>query len=184
WFFDPKMVLRDRGMELGVAGKPGPEARYGTGLTIRCCGHTIGSCVADFDNDTHLDILVANFSHAPAWQNRSQFLRTAGPPNSHFNNKSETVKPRGQKSYATAVAGDIDNDGWVDFFFTTVYPGDHSVMYRNLGDWKFTDVTKESGVSTAQTYQAAFADINGDGFLDLVSGGKVWINTLGEAPKH
>src|SRR5437899_10555324 len=53
-------------------------------------------------------------------------------------------------------------------------------MYRNLGNWKFEEVTKQSGVSTDQTYQAAFADINGDGFLDLVSGGKVWINTLGE----
>src|SRR5205823_8002484 len=30
------------------------------------------------------------------------------------------------------------------------------------------------------TYQATFADINGDGFLDLVSGGRIWINTLGE----
>jgi hypothetical protein len=84
-----------------------------------------------------------------------------------------------------AVAGDIDNDGFVDFFLTTVYAGDKSVMYRNLGDWKFVDVTKQCGVSTAQTYQAAFADINGDGYLDLVSGGKVWINTLGEhGPKH
>src|SRR4029077_8639589 len=104
----------------------------------------------------------------------------AGPPKFHFEDKSDTVKLRWQESYAVAVAGDVDNDGLVDFFLTTVYAGDQSVLYRNLGDWKFRDVTKESGVSTAQTYQAAFADINGDGFLDLVSGGKVWINTLGE----
>jgi len=43
-------------------------------------------------------------------------------------------------------------------------------------------VTKQSGVSTETTYQGAFADINGDGFLDLVSGGKIWINTLGKHP--
>ena len=48
-----------------------------------------------------------------------------------------------------AVAGDVDNDGRVDFFLTTVYAGDKSVMYRNLGDWKFEDVTKQSGVATA-----------------------------------
>jgi enediyne biosynthesis protein E4 len=180
WFFDAKTVLKDRGMELGAAGTPGPVVRYGNGTEVRCCGHTIGSCVADFDNDTHLDILVANFSHPPEWQNRPQFLRNTGPDQFRFEDKSATVKLRWQESYATAVAGDVDNDGLVDFFYTTVYPGDKSVLYRNLGDWKFEEVTKQSGVNTEQTYQAAFADINGDGFLDLVSGGKVWLNTLGQ----
>ncbi|MSQ95200.1 MAG: CRTAC1 family protein [Gemmataceae bacterium] len=184
WFFDPKTVLKDRGMELGAAGKPGPNVRYGDGRMIRCCGHTIGSCVADFDNDTHLDILVANFSHPPAYQNRTQFLRNTGPPNYKFEDKSEIANLRWQESYAVAVAGDVDNDGLVDFFLTTVYAGDKSVMYRNLGGWKFADVTKESGVSTATTYQAGFADINGDGYLDMVSGGQVWINTQGEKLKH
>jgi hypothetical protein len=180
WFFDAKTVLKDRGMELGAAGKPGPAVKYGNGLEIRCCGHTIGSCVADFDNDTHLDILVANFSHAPEYQNRTQFLRNGGPPAYRFEDKSATVKLRWQESYAVAAAGDVDNDGRLDFFLTTVYAGDKSVLHRNLGDWKFADVTAASGVSTATTYQATFADINGDGFLDLVSGAKVWINTLGE----
>jgi hypothetical protein len=182
WFFDPQTVLKDRAMERGAAGKPGPTARYGNGTTIRCCGHTIGSCVADFDNDTHLDILVANFSHPPVWQNRTQFLRNTGPPKFRFEDQSETVKLRWQESYAVAAAGDVDNDGLVDFFLTTVYAGDRSVMYKNLGNWKFAEVTKQSGVVTANTYQAAFADINGDGFLDLVSGGKVWINTLAKHP--
>jgi hypothetical protein len=187
WFYDPKTVLKDRAMELGVAGKPGPTVKYGNGVTVKACGHTIGSCVADFDNDTHLDLLVANFSHAPEWQNRTQFLRNGGPPKFHFEDKSATVQLRWQESYAVAVAGDVDNDGLVDFYLTTVYAGDRSVLYRNLGAWKFTDATKEAGVTTEQTYQAAFADINGDGYLDLVSGGKVWINTLGEqaqAAKH
>ncbi len=180
WFFDRKAVLKDRAMELGVAGTPGPATKYGNGTTIRCCGHTIGSCVADFDNDTHLDILVANFSHAPAWQNRSQFLRNRGPKKYDFEDKSATVGLRWQESYAVAAAGDVDNDGKMDFFLTTVYAGDQSVLYRNLGGWKFEDVTKRSGVTTGPTYQAGFADIDGDGYLDLVSGGKVWINTLGK----
>ena len=180
WFHDPKTILKDRAMELGAAGNPGPPVKYGNGTTIRCCGHTIGSCVADFDNDTHLDILVANFSHPPVWQNRSQFLRNTGGPKFRFEDKSGSVKLRWQESYAVAIAGDLDNDGQVDFYLTTVYAGDKSVVYRNLGNWKFEEVTKQSGVDTAQTYQAAFADINGDGYLDLVSGGKVWINSLGE----
>jgi hypothetical protein len=180
WFYDRKAVLRDRAAELGVAGKPGPPVKYGNGLVVRACGHTIGSCVADFDNDTHLDILVANFSHRPPWQNRTMFLRNGGPPHFRFEDKSETVKLRWQESYAVAAAADVDNDGLVDFYLTTVYPGDKSVLYRNLGGWKFAEVTKQAGVSTEKTYQAAFADIDGDGFLDLVSGGRVWINTLGK----
>ncbi len=180
WFYDPKTILKDRALELGAAGHPGPAVQYGNGTTIKCCGHTIGSCVADFDNDTHLDILVANFSHPPVWQNRSQFLRNTGGPKLRFEDKSEAVKLRWQESYAVAIAGDLDNDGLVDFYLTTVYAGDKSVVFRNLGNWKFEEATKQSGVDTAQTYQAAFADINGDGYLDLVSGGKVWINTLGE----
>src|SRR5262249_52410141 len=141
-----------------------------------------GSSVADFDNDTHLDILVANFSHPPAWQNRTQFLRNSGPPRYRFEDRSAAVKLRWQESDAVAGAGDVDNHGPGEFFLTNAYPGDRSVLYRNLGGWRFTDVTERSGVSTATTYQAAFADIDGDGWLDLVSGGKVWINTLGKRP--
>ncbi|MBI2804355.1 MAG: CRTAC1 family protein [Planctomycetes bacterium] len=194
WFFDKKNILRDRAVELGAAGKLGPNVRYGNGAVVRCCGHTIGSCIADFDNDTHLDILVANFSHPPAYQNRTQFLRNLPPSplagegkgvrGHKFEDKSALANLRWQESYAVAAAGDIDNDGLVDFVLTTVYPGDKSVIYRNLGGWKFADITKETGVATANTYQASFADINGDGYLDLVSGGKVWINTLGKTLKH
>ncbi len=180
WSWDAKTVLRDRAAERGAAGIPGPEATYGNGTKIRCHGHTIGSCVADFDNDTHLDILVANFSHAPPWQNRPQFLRNTGPPAFRFEDKSAAAKLRWQESYAVAAAGDLDNDGRVDFLLTTVYPGDRGVIYRNKGDWAFEDVTAAAGIVAEQTYQVSLADINGDGFLDVVSGGRVWINTLGE----
>src|SRR5262249_39496888 len=35
--------------------------------------------------------------------------------------------------------GDIDGDGWVDIYFCRL-EGDN-VLYRNLGDWKFEDIT-------------------------------------------
>ncbi|HXJ73287.1 MAG TPA: VCBS repeat-containing protein, partial [Candidatus Dormibacteraeota bacterium] len=43
-------------------------------------------------------------------------------------------------------------------------------LYRNLGNWKFKDVTAEAGVQCPGRYfrGAVFADLNGDGALDLL----------------
>jgi len=42
------------------------------------------------------------------------------------------------------TAGDIDGDGLCDIYYAGLSGG--SVLYRNLGDWKFADITKASGV--------------------------------------
>jgi hypothetical protein len=64
--------------------------------------------------------------------------------------------------------GDIDGDGWCDVYFCGL---DHSnALYRNLGNWKFQDLTASAGVACAgQTSTGAvFADVDGDGDLDLL----------------
>ncbi len=43
------------------------------------------------------------------------------------------------------AAGDVDGDGWCDLFFCGL--GGRSALYRNLGDWKFRNVTAESGMA-------------------------------------
>jgi len=45
-----------------------------------------------------------------------------------------------------------------------------SVLYRNLGDWRFEDVSVRAGIATADrhTTGCAFADVDGDGDLDLL----------------
>ncbi|MBM83710.1 MAG: hypothetical protein CMJ78_24400 [Planctomycetaceae bacterium] len=143
-------------------------------------GHTIGSSWGDFDNDGHFDLFVGNFSHPPAYQDRPKFLRNLGPKSQfQFEDKSGTAGLRWQESYASPALGDFDNDGLLDLFFTTVYGGDRSVLYRNAGDWKFEEVTVPSKIVTATTYQGAWCDFDGDGYLDLVSGGRLFKNAGG-----
>ena len=72
--------------------------------------------------------------------------------------------PRG---YGHGVAvGDIDNDGWPDLFVTR-WRG--YALYRNRGDGTFEDVTESWGLAGNRDWptSAAFADLDGDGDLDL-----------------
>ena len=101
----------------------------------------------------------------------------------HFEDKSGTAGLAWQESFASPTLGDFDNDGDLDLFYTTVYGvgsyGLHNypVLYQNEGDWHFTDITEESGLSKlGPTYQAAWADIDNDGDLDLCTAEKIFIN--------
>ncbi|HEY3854109.1 MAG TPA: VCBS repeat-containing protein [Verrucomicrobiae bacterium] len=64
--------------------------------------------------------------------------------------------------------GDYDNDGLCDIFLCNL--SGSSRLYRNLGNWKFQDVTEEAGLANSNLFAhgAVFADLEGDGFLDLL----------------
>lgn len=67
---------------------------------------------------------------------------------------------------ASVSTVDYDNDGRIDLFFT----GEGcNRLYRNLGNYKFKDVSKSVGIvdNHYESHQALFADINNDGRLDL-----------------
>jgi len=66
------------------------------------------------------------------------------------------------------AAGDVDGDGLCDLYFCGL--DSPNALFRNIGDWRFRDVAAEAGVACADQAStgAAFADVEGDGDLDLL----------------
>ncbi len=72
----------------------------------------------------------------------------------------------------TGVAiGDYDGDGRPDLF--VVSKTESCRLFRNLGNWRFEDVTEKAGVgdkgdaATVWKQGATFVDVNNDGLLDI-----------------
>lgn len=69
---------------------------------------------------------------------------------------------------AGVALGDVDGDGLVDVFLARTEGC--NALYRNLGGWRFEDITETAGVGACDRYSsgAAFADVDGNGTLDLI----------------
>ena len=148
-------------------------------------GHSIGAAWGDFDNDGHLDLFAGNFAHVDSRgdQPKSRFLRNLGPATEFQFKDLGTCGVPYQESYATPAVGDFDNDGRLDLFFTTVYGTasfgrpNHPILFRNVAPAEVADVTGEANLAELPpTYQAAWADFDNDGRLDLATAGKLFRN--------
>ena len=64
--------------------------------------------------------------------------------------------------------GDADGDGLVDVYLCRT--DGSNALYRNLGNWRFEDITAAAGVAAGDRFStgATFADSDGDGDLDLL----------------
>ena len=122
--------------------------------------HGNGLAVADVDGDGLLDIYFVNQVGG------NQLWKNAGGGTFQDVTAAAGVAVAGKVGVSASFA-DIDNDGDVDLYATTVRGG--NVLFENDGAGRFKDITASSGLSyTGHSSSAVFFDYDRDGRLDLL----------------
>ena len=144
----------------------------------------------DYDNDGWPDIFVASFMPSstevargllglPRQAETMKLYRNTGKGT--FQDVTKEVGLDRVVPTMGANFGDLDNDGYPDFYLGTGAPSYAALipnfMFRNHGGKTFTDVTTATGTGHLQKgHGVAFCDLNNDGEQD------VFINIGGAAP--
>jgi hypothetical protein len=139
----------------------------------------MGVAVADYDGDGWLDIARTNFS-----EQITSLYHNYG--DGAFEDAAIKAGLGVNRKYLGFGVGflDFDNDGWKDLFVANghVYSQianrklhisykQPKVLYRNLGNGRFEDVSARSGPAIATANLArgcAFGDLDNDGDIDIV----------------
>ncbi len=151
----------------------------------------MGIAVGDYDNDGHIDLMKTNF--AGDYPNLFHSLGRGV-----FDDQVIKARLAVNPQYVGWGVGfvDLDNDGWRDVLQVNghVYPeldkkadtsptAEHyrnpRLVYRNLGNGEFEDVSSLSGPAISELHSsrgAAFGDYDNDGNMDVA------IMNMGEAP--
>ena len=139
----------------------------------------------DYDNDGWLDILVCGYEFTESLAYYAGAEATQAPVNNAgkvflFRNKHdgtfEDVSAKvGLNKIAFAMGsnfGDIDNDGYLDFYLGTGNPNLKSALpnklFKNINGTSFLDVTTSARVGNLQKgHGVSFVDLNNDGNEDI-----------------
>ena len=131
-------------------------------------GKGLGVVAADFDNDGWVDIFVANDSV------RNLLFRNRGDGSFQDVTYSSGT---GYSEDGLAEAGmgvdaaDFDNDGLLDIYITHL-DFELNRLYRNEGDWTFSDATMPSALGRTAILNSGFGtrfvDYDNDGWRDLL----------------
>jgi enediyne biosynthesis protein E4 len=160
-------TFEERGVEAGVAYNFDGQLQSGMGVAV-----------ADFDGDGRLDIAKTNFSGDLP----SLFRNEDGK---FFTDVSLQAGLSANHLLGWGIAFvDFDGDGWKDLIIANghVYPevdrsevGERffqkTLVYRNLGNGKFADITANAGPALATLRPArglAVGDLDGDGRPEVV----------------
>jgi hypothetical protein len=126
-----------------------------------------GGLFLDFDNDGWLDVfMVDSGSFAdPAVARRARHRLYRNRRNGTFEDVTDASNIRHRGYGMGACAGDVDNDGLIDLYITSVGP---NTLYRNTGGGRFAEAPNAGGAgSELWSTSCAFVDIDRDGDLDL-----------------
>jgi hypothetical protein len=138
----------------------------------------------DYDNDGWPDIFIGGYAITDVGDEAADFLGLpyAGQRAKLYRNNrdgtfTDATKECGLDRLLLGMGanfGDLDNDGWLDFYVGTGNP-DLSVlipnrMFRNDGGTRFQDITTSGGFGQLQKgHGIAFGDINNNGTQDIYS---------------
>jgi len=106
-----------------------------------------------------------------SWENTG--FEQLSPSNTGINfenhiTKAEIDSNQHYMNGSGVAAGDINGDEWIDLYFARLN-GPNS-LYENVGGFEFKNVTDSAGVAHKGHYSlgSVFADVDGDGDLDLL----------------
>ena len=160
-------TFQERGDAAGVAYNADGQLQAGMGIAI-----------ADYNGNGFLDIAKTNFSG----DRPSLYKNEDG---SFFEDVSEMAGIGRNQLLGWGVAFlDVDEDGWPDLVMANghVYPEidrspigetfrQKTLLYRNLGNGRFSDITESAGPGFAQRRPSrglAIGDLDGDGRPEIV----------------
>lgn len=127
--------------------------------------NTNGASFVDIDGDGDLDLFLSNANNPFGF---NSIYRNDG--NDLFV-KIEAGEITGLQTITFGHTwADFDNDGLIDLFIANAFTKMGSLLYKNLGDFKFRRVESYNvGNNSVLAFDAAWGDYDNDGFLDLVT---------------